>query len=168
MSRFHRTRKGQTAVEMLFILGVVLAGIVVVVPVYTQQSSDSVVLSAVRDAASQATAYINMGVLSNDSAYAPLNEVINNYTGYSNAGFRFLGVGVLSENSTAIVLSVKFEHSLPSNSTQDGKMALAVGNFIKGYLGGISGFNLRNGHLYADNRLLKFNVTVGETWEVVS
>ncbi|WP_297504093.1 hypothetical protein [Thermococcus sp.] len=168
MSGLNNIRKGQTAVEMLFILGVILAGIVVVVPVYTQQSSDSVTLTAIRDASSQAAAYINMGVVSSDTSYAPLNEVINNYTGYSNVGFRFVGLEVLSENSTSLVVAVKFEHDLPPNSTRDGKIALAIGEFLKGYLGGIHGFTLRNGHLYTDNRLLKFNVTVGETWEVVS
>lgn len=168
MSRFPRTRKGQTAVEMLFILGVILAGIVVVVPVYTHQSSDSVMLTTVRDAASQAAAYINMGVLSNDSAYIPLNEVINNYTGYSNAGFRFVGLRVLEENSTSIVVAVKFAHDLSLNPTQNGKIAVAIGEFIKGYLRGVSGFSQRGGQIYADNRLLKFNVTVCETWVVIS
>ncbi len=168
MSRFHRTRKGQTAVEMLFILGVILAGIVLVVPVYIHQNSNSVMLTAVRDAASQAVAYINMGVLSNDSSYAPLREVINNYTGYSNAGFRFVGLRILEENSTSIVVAVKFAHDLPPNSTRDGKIAVAIGDFIKGYLEGVSGFSQRGGQVYSNNRLLEFNVTVCGTWVVVS
>ena len=167
-SRKPRRVKAQTAVEMLFILGVVLAGVVVIVPVYLQQNSDSTMVAAIRDAASQAAAYINTGVITNDSKYAPLNVVISSYTGYSNPGLRFVGIRIQSENSTTVVVDLKFDHTLSPNSTRDGKIALAIGDFIKGYLKGISGFKPRGGHLYVRNRLLEFNVTVCETWVVVS
>jgi len=168
MSRSARTRKGQTAVEMLFIVGIILAGVVVIIPLYTQESGDSVMLAAVRDAAAQAAAYIETGVVSDKQEYGKLNEIIQDYTEYGSVGFRFAGLGVTSESDEKVTITVKFIHDLSPNPSRDSKIAKNVGEFFKEYLKDVRGFRLENNHLYYAGKLVEFNVTVGETWEVVS
>ena len=153
---------------MLFILGIILAGIVVIIPIYNQESSDSVMLAAIRDAAAQAAAYIDTGVVSDDPLYGNLTEVIENYTNYRSVGFRFVGIKTQSENETSVKILVKFEHDMAKNSTRDRAVADHIGEFLKNYLSSVRGFSMMGGSLYQNGRLVVFNVTVGETWEVVS
>ena len=164
----YQGKRGQTAVETLFIFGLILIGVLVIVPIYAKQGSDSVLLYAVRDASSQAASYLNMGVTSSNPKYVSLNPIVERYTNYSNAGFRFVGVRVQLENDTTLVLKLKFEHSLPNNSTLDSSIARAIGIFLKEYLKDVKGLSYKNGHIYSRDRMVVFNVTVGETWEVVS
>ena len=168
MSQYQRARRAQTSLEMLFILGIILAGIVVIIPIYTQESSDPVMLAAIRDAAAQAAAYIDTGVVSDDPLYGNLTEVIEKYTDYQSVGFRFVGIKTQSENGTSVKILVKFEHDLAENSTRDKAVAGYIGGFLKNYLSGVRGFSMRGGSLYQNGRLVVFNVTVSETWEVVS
>ncbi|KUH34049.1 hypothetical protein APY94_03495 [Thermococcus celericrescens] len=168
MSRLAGSRKGQTSVEMLFIVGIILAGVVVIIPLYTQESGDSVMLAAVRDAAAQAAVYIETGVISDKPEYEALNDIIKNYTEYGSVGFRFAGLGVTSESDEKVTITVKFTHDLSSNSSRDSKIAKGIGRFFREYLKDVRGFRLDGGHLYYAGRLVEFNVTVGETWEVVS
>ena len=168
MSGSVKRLSGQTAVEMLCILSVILIGVVVVVPIYTQESGDSVMLAAVRDAASQAAGYIDAGVISYDSMYSDLNDIIKDYTGYQSAGFRFVGIRVQSSDNTGVLILIKFEHDLARNSTRDRAIATAIGNFLKNYLSNVRGFAIQDEKLYQGGRLVEFNVTVGETWEVIS
>jgi len=160
-------RRGQTAFEMLFIIGIFFVGLLLVVSPYITQSRDTSLITAVRDASSLATSYINAGVISNDSVFTPLNDIIKNYTQYENVDFRFIGLKTEVENSTEVIILVKFEHDLPENQSQDAIMASSLGKFLKGYLGRIRGFRWRNGHVYYGDRLITFNITVGETWEVI-
>ena len=163
-----RIRKGQTAIEMLFIVGIILTGIVVIVPLYVHESGDSVMITVVRDAAAQAAVYIETGVVTNKPGYEKLNEIIQNYTEYRSVEFRFVGLGVTSESDRNITIAVKFIHGLSQNTSRDSRIARDIGEFFKEYLKDVKGFQLEEGHLYYRGRLIEFNVTVGRTWEVVS
>jgi hypothetical protein len=152
---------------MLFILGLILTGIVIIVPIYTQESSETMMIAAVRDAAAQAATYIDTGVVSDDPVYGNLTKIIEDYTNYQSIGFRFIGVKTQSQNETTVKIIVKFEHSMAGNSTRDKAIAGYIGNFLKDYLSGVRGFAMRDGHLYQNGKQVVFNITVGGTWEVV-
>jgi len=163
-----RVHRGQTAIEVLFILGIIFTGIVVIVPIYTQESEDSVMVAAVRDAASQAAVYIEAGVVSDTPEYKNLNEIIEHYTGYQSVGFRLIGVKVVSESDEKVIIAVKFAHELSPDSTRDSGMARKIGEFFKDYLKDVNGFHLEGGHLYHRGKLVEFEIDVSGTLEVVS
>jgi len=167
MSRLRGNHKGQVAIEMLFVLAVILTGIVLVVPVYLQGSGDSLMLVAVRDASAHAAAYIETGVVIDSPVYRGLNIIIANYTAYRSVGFKFVGVTIQSEDDVGVRVLVKFSHDLGENSTRDEAIAENIGKFLKAYLSDVNGFMLDGEHLYYRNKLVVFNVTVGETSEVI-
>lgn len=168
MSGSARARRGQTAIEMLFILGIILTGIVVIAPLYTQESGESFLVAAVRGAASQAAVYIEAGVVSDKPRYEDLNEIIQDYTEYQSVGFRLAGVSLVSESNGKVTVAVKFTHDLSPEPTRDSGIAGKIGEFLKDYLKDVNGFYLEDGHLYYRGSLVEFKIAVGETLEVIS
>lgn len=168
MSGSARARRGQTAIEMLFILGIILTGIVVIVPLYTQESGESLLVAAVRDAASQAAVYIEAGVISDTPGYEDLNDIIQGYTEYRSVGFRLVGVSLVSESSERVTIAVKFTHNFSPEPSRDSGIARKIGEFLKNHLKDVNGFYLKDGHLYYGGRLVEFKIAVGETLEVIS
>lgn len=152
---------------MMLIFAIIFTGIVLVLPPYVQESSDTLLITAVRDGASHAATYLNIGVLSEEPVYLPLNRVIEDYTNYQDVDFRFAGIGVESSNSTEVTISLVFVHGLPPNATRDSNIARAIGDFLKGYLTGVKGFSLNGGHLYYGGHLVKFKITVDGSEVVV-
>jgi len=155
------SRSAQTAVEALVLVGVIIAGIVVVVPAYLDNNSKISLTSAVRDAADFAANYVSLGVEKED--YADLNDAIRALN-YQAGGIRFLGLEVKgSENVTIVTL--KFECLVECDEARVGR---DLGQFIKSYLANNNGeFSIRNGTLIFNNQEIWFNVTVNSVWVVV-
>lgn len=109
------SRRGQTAIESLFIIAIVMAGIAVVVPAYLNENRTSSVAAYVRASASHAADYINMGVTSNQSPYTLLNPLVANISG--NPHLRFANMTV-DDNGTTITVNLTFVSTmnLPSSA----------------------------------------------------
>ncbi|QDA30675.1 hypothetical protein FH039_02280 [Thermococcus indicus] len=167
MSRSERRLKAQTSLEVLFILAIILGGVVFTMRIYIKQNSDTLLIAGVRDASSRAAAYISTGVEVDGSVYAPLNEVMENYTGFKPVSFRFAGLKTQLETEGKVVLLIKFEHDLYLSEGENEKIAGAIGEFMVDYLDLSRDFTLRDGKLYQGGREVEFNVTVNGDWVVV-
>lgn len=156
----------------MFIFAMILTGIVLIVPTYLQENSGSLLLVAIKDASTQATSYLNLGVVNwGDKRYSPLNNVIINCS-YRSLDMRFIGLEVLSETSTNVTVEVKFVRP-PANRSVDEVLAGVIGRFLQTYLGGVSGFTLIQEndtvyHLYYRGKLVEFVVYVNGVRRVIS
>lgn len=72
-----RTSRAQTAIEMIFILSVIFVGLILVIPSYTDNSTNMAIVSYVRSSVSKAIDYLNTGVASDDENYALLNPLLD-------------------------------------------------------------------------------------------
>ncbi|MFA4668960.1 hypothetical protein QDY65_00180 [Pyrococcus kukulkanii] len=155
------SRSAQTAVEMLVLVGVIIAGIVIVVPAYLDNNSKVSLTSAVRDAADFAANYVSLGVEGKD--YPDLNDAIRALN-YQPDGIRFIGLNVKEEGNVTIV-TLKFECLVECDEARVGS---DLGQSIKSYLAHNNGeFSIRNGTLIFNNQEIWFNVTVNSVWVVV-
>ncbi|NJE05778.1 hypothetical protein E3E36_06395 [Thermococcus sp. M36] len=158
--------RGQTSVEMLFILSIILLGVLLLIPTHLQGSYDSAVLVSVRGAASDAEAYLRVGVMVlDDPIYVPLNEVIQNYS--DSARIRFIGAAIRNETGQSMAVLVDFEHDTSISPADEYRIAGALGEFIKNRLAAQPGFSIKSGNLYYEGRRVILNVSVGESWAVV-
>jgi len=71
------SKRGQTSIEELFILIIILAGAMVVIPGYLDNDAKASVVVHVKDVTREGCDYLNLGVIINESKYAPLNGIIN-------------------------------------------------------------------------------------------
>jgi len=176
--RFRGTgRRAQTAVEMLFIFGVMLAGIILLIPPYSQESSETVFAAAVRDGVSQATSFLNMGVVRWDSgedvrAYDKLSWIINNGSllNYRSAEIRLTSMSI-DYGKDRIIVKLTFVRS-SEDAKLDGILARNIGKFLQLYLSKIRGAELvevsKNTYrLYYLGKRVIFDVTVNGRERVV-
>ncbi|RLF86615.1 hypothetical protein DRN41_02170, partial [Thermococci archaeon] len=73
--------KGQTAIEMIFILSVIFIGLMLVLPSYTDNNTNIMIVSYVRSSLSKAIDYLNTGVMTDDEPYkSTLNPLLSQIT----------------------------------------------------------------------------------------
>ncbi|KPU63826.1 hypothetical protein EP1X_01110 [Thermococcus sp. EP1] len=73
--------KGQTAIEMIFILGILFIGLIMIVPSYTDNNTNIMIVSYVRSSLSKAIDYLNTGVMTDDELYkSTLNPLLSQIT----------------------------------------------------------------------------------------
>ncbi|WP_231845573.1 hypothetical protein [Pyrococcus abyssi] len=72
--------RGQTAIEELFILMILVVGAIVIIPNYIENDAKNLAIVNIRDVAKRACDYINMGVIVDDPTHEPLNAIIENST----------------------------------------------------------------------------------------
>ena len=73
--------KGQTAIEMIFILSVIFIGLMLVLPSYTDNNTNIMIVSYVRSSLSKAVDYLNTGVMTDDEPYkSTLNPLLSQIT----------------------------------------------------------------------------------------
>ena len=78
--RISRSR-GQTAIEMIFILSVIFIGLMLVLPSYTDNNTNIMIVSYVRSSLSKAVDYLNTGVMTDDEPYkSTLNPLLSQIT----------------------------------------------------------------------------------------
>ncbi|MBP1911752.1 hypothetical protein [Thermococcus stetteri] len=100
-------RRAQVAIESLFVLAIVLTGVAVVVGPYLSSSEAVSADVYVKNAASDACAYLNMGVLLSDSLHQPLNEILQ-LSNYSPG--TFMVEGISSEGEKTLTVTVVMSH----------------------------------------------------------
>lgn len=105
-------RRAQTALETLFILGIILTGIFLIVPPYLDSSEETSIVVQVRNAASDACAYLNTGVKVEDWLHEPLNEILEASI-YSSSNFVLEGISTTqSGNIITVNVIIKSQKSL--------------------------------------------------------
>lgn len=147
--------KGQTALEMLLLLGVILTGLVVVIS-SSLPTQEGVTLSfEVRNAASDACTYLQMAVVVNDSIYAPLNNIIKSFN-YTPIQCRLSSYSTdLSDDSVNIF--VVFAYEGPNNNS----VQLALERYLFLKLSTYRGFSVVNGSLYYGGKPVELEVRTG-------
>ena len=75
------SRTAQTAIEMIFILSVIFIGLMLVLPSYTDNNTNIMIVSYVRSSLSKAVDYLNTGVMTDDEPYkSTLNPLLSQIT----------------------------------------------------------------------------------------
>ncbi|WP_297489509.1 hypothetical protein [Thermococcus sp.] len=145
--------KAQTAIEVLFITGIILLGAAVITPYYLGNNDRAFILMQVKGAASTACSYINTGVVEEGPEYAPLNSLIKALN-YTSPGCIVKGVG--EERASGLMnVRVVLEYRGPVDG---GSLEKAVAAFIVGELKSKNGVISENGLLKYGR--VSFNVTV--------
>ncbi|ASJ11639.1 hypothetical protein [Thermococcus thioreducens] len=149
-------RKAQTAIEVLFITAIILAGILLVVPTYLDENTASSIISYIRGSASDACAYLNTGVIINESIYTPLNAIIN-ASNYTYRAFQLAGVRTAEINGT-IQVNVTITYTgagLPESTVEAN-----IKQYIEDDLISKTNVVKQNGKLYLGGREIEINVDV--------
>ncbi|ASJ01185.1 hypothetical protein [Thermococcus gorgonarius] len=156
MSQLRNKARAQTALEVLFLTGIILLGAALVVRPYLKNNSSSELILHVRGAAESACAYLNTGVVLKDEKYTSLNDVIVS-ANYSSIGCIVRGVGITQEDegSVSIKVSVEYHKNLDRDQLKD-----AISDFIKRELKSRSGFTEKDGELYHWKRRVKIDLEV--------
>lgn len=147
------SRRGQTAIETLFIVAIVMAGIALAVPTYLNENRTVSIAAYVRASASHAADYINMGVAYNESPYTILNPLLSNISGNPHLGLVNMTV---SDNGTVVNITLTFVSSatLPSNAPD------LVESFIVEDVARNTNAGKRGSNLIYSNREIVVNVRV--------
>jgi len=145
--------RAQTAIEVLFITGIILLGAAVITPYYLGNSDRAFILMQVKGAASTACSYIDTGVVKEGPEYTPLNPLIKTLN-YTSPGCVVEGVGE-EEASGWMNVRVVLEYRGP---LEGGSLEKAVSAFIVGELKSKNGMMIENGLLKYGR--VRFNVTV--------
>jgi len=153
--RSRSRRRGQTAVELLFILAIILTGVVYILPSAVHTNRSVAATDAFRTAGSDVCAYLNTGVVVNDSIHAPLNKLVVLWN-YTPIGCRLVGLSVVPVNGT---LNVSIVYSYPDPGTKPAFVG-NVTEFLKLRLSSIRGFRLAGGKLYYGGTRVNLTVVV--------
>ncbi|AEO13907.1 hypothetical protein [Thermococcus sp. AM4] len=145
--------KGQTALEVLFIAGIILIGAAIILPGYMNTNTDTVVLMHVKNAADNACSYLGTGVEVEDPAYSPLNTLIEEVN-YSSIQCRVERTFIVSSTGDSISLNVTVIYSGPLSAAD---VESAVSEFIKNRLES-EGFSLVGGALTYGGKTMSITV----------
>ncbi len=163
-----RRGKGQTAVEVLLIMAVLLTGLALIVAPYQESNSKVTALAAVRSVSSDIATYLNLGVIKENSPeLRPLNAIIRDHGDYVVNNFVFDGVKVQSEGRNYLKILVKFRTVGPANSTLDSLLVDAIGKSLDRTLDDMDGFVRKGNAFYYGSLRITLNVTVNERWGVI-
>jgi len=155
-SMLRSRNRAQTAPEMMFIAGIIIVGIMLVVPTYLEESRDISIVAYVRASASRACDYLNMGVLSNDSRYSVLNPVLERLNGLS-PNLRVLKLETSQFNNTITITVVL---TTPYSNIDNETLASAIENFILHDLNTTTNLVLSNGTLVYGDTVVNIVVRV--------
>ena len=146
-------RRGQTALELMFIFAIIMAGLVVVVNAYVPASSTVSLTYYVRGAASDACSFLATGTVVNETRYSALNTIIIS-ANYSSVGCRVLGVSVEKSTSQWNV-TIKMDVAVPLSGSV---FKVAVRDYLVNSLSHVNGFSLRGGEIYYKNVPVRINI----------
>ncbi len=150
-------RKGQIAIEVLFITAIILTGIAIIVPPYLNENSATSVLVYVKSSASDACSYINSGVTVEREPYTLLNLVVKK-SNYTSPDFNVLSV-TENENGNKITVNVEIGYSGKVDLNND-SIARALKEFIVNDLVTHTDVNLKGNTMYYNDKLLSINIHV--------
>ncbi|USH00490.1 hypothetical protein K1720_03255 [Thermococcus argininiproducens] len=102
--------KGQTAIEMIFILGILFIGLIMIVPSYTDNNTNIMIVSYVRSSLSKAIDYLNTGVMTDDEPYkSTLNPLLSQITENPHLSIKnFTSEESISEVNITILISTPY------------------------------------------------------------
>ncbi|NJE85581.1 hypothetical protein E3E23_07055 [Thermococcus sp. CX2] len=149
-------RKAQTAIESLFIIAIILTGILIIVPPYLNENRDISLVVYVRNSASNACAYLNTGVVTNETEYTPLNAIItaNNYTYYS---FQLASL-TMKELADRIQVNVTILYA--GGTFPETSIETNIEQYIVNDLASKTNVQMRDGKLYFGGKEVEINVDV--------
>ncbi|WP_461867089.1 hypothetical protein [Thermococcus sp.] len=123
-------RRGQTSLELLLILSIILFGIAVVIPNYLSSSTSTSLISLTRSSADVACGYLDMGVIVRDTndTYFYLNQLLNPMVKYD---VHVGNVRYAEVNDTIYIkVNILSFTSLPNEQTVEN----GILNFIRAYI----------------------------------
>ncbi|WP_237698519.1 hypothetical protein [Pyrococcus sp. NA2] len=132
--------------EELFILVIIVAGILLLIPNYINDNSKTIAIIHVRDVAQEACDYLNLGVRLSEPKYEPLNNLLNGSTKC------FLNGISLEETKNEINITVYI--------TGRGNMTRGIRDFIINSLKE-RGFSIKNGTLVYNKITINVEVVEG-------
>ncbi|NJE08961.1 hypothetical protein E3E31_10590 [Thermococcus sp. M39] len=148
--------KAQTALEMMFIAGIILLGIALVVPSYFEENKVTSVVTYVRASASRACDYLNMGVFTDDPRYSVLNPALERLNGV-NPNLRVLRLETSQLNNTITITVVL---TTPYSAIDNETLASAIESFIVHDLSTTTNLALSNGTLVYGDTIVNIAVRV--------
>jgi len=147
--------KAQTALEVLFIAGVVLIGAAIILSGYMDNNTDTMVLVHIKNAADNACSYLETGVVIEDPEHSPLNTLIKEVN-YSSIPCRVSRVFVASSTDDSMNISVVIMYSGPLSPEE---VRSAISNFIRNELKS-AGFSEVEGALSYGGKTVSISVEV--------
>ena len=140
---------------MLFILGIIMTGLVVIISSVPPASQGTILVYAMRNAASDTCSYLSNGVLISDTLHEPLNDLVVK-TNYSPIQCRLLSVNV-RRSGAGYNVTLTFSYSGPLR----GAFTSDVGEFVMLKASKYKGFSFSNGTLLFDGSPVQIKVVIG-------
>ncbi|ASJ10377.1 hypothetical protein A3L12_03210 [Thermococcus sp. P6] len=155
----HSRRRAQTSLEVLFITALILTGVLIIVPPYLHENVVTSAVTYVRNSASDACAYLNTGVVVNESLYEPLNEIIEavNYT------YRAFQISGIETEETEGRIRVKVGISYTGSGMDEGAIESGIREYIEGDLTSRTNVVEKKGKLYLNGYEIEIEVDVVRT-----
>jgi len=149
-------RRAQTAIEALFIIAIILAGVLIIVPPYLNENRDISLVVYARNSASNACAYLNTGVVINEAGYAPLNVIIkaDNYTYHT---FQLTSIS-MNELDSKIQVNIIITYS--GSAVPEATLEANIKQYIVNDLASNTNVRLSGGKLYFGGKEVEINVDV--------
>ncbi|WP_457752213.1 hypothetical protein [Thermococcus sp.] len=151
-------RRGQTAIEALFIMAIILTGVALIAPTYIRSSSITTMDVYVRDAASSACDYLNEGVNVSDTLHEPLNPIVKELN-YSYGFFALDGVHT-STSGNDVNVTVVITSKLSLSSGQISVVESAIKEYMLRYISSRPNVSRDGEYLYFGGRRFSIQVTV--------
>jgi len=125
-------KRGQTSLEYLLLMTVILLSVSAIAASYAKTSSSMSLTAVVRETGSIACSYVNTGVVKNSSQpYSYLNDAIT-YLGYRSPLLKVESINVTVGSSVDI--NMTFLTGITLNSTAREKLGSYVRSFVAEYL----------------------------------
>ncbi|NJE11198.1 hypothetical protein [Thermococcus sp. MAR1] len=160
MSNLATRRKGQVAIEALFITAIILTGILILVPPYLEENRNTTILAYVRSSASSACLYLNSGVTVGSQPYNILNPVIEK-SNYTSRNFIVSSISS-SKSGDTIIISIQVKYSGKIDLNND-NIAKAIQDFLVKDLLNHTDAKMDGEILYYDGKKISINVSVVRT-----
>lgn len=157
MSNSATRRKGQVAIEVLFITAIILTGIVILVPSYLDENRSATLLAYVKSSTSSACSYLNSGVTVNNQPYSLLNAVIEK-SNYTSRNFMVSSISS-SESGDTITINIQIRYSGKIDLDND-NIAKAIHDFLVRDLLDHTDAKMEGKTLYYDGKKVSINVNV--------
>lgn len=154
-----RTSRAQTAIEMVFILSIIFIGLILIIPSYSDNSTNMAIVSAVRSSTSKAITYLNTGVTSDEEPYVMLNPVMEEI--HNAEGNPHLAIKTLESEESGSDVNITITLSTPFSSVESiANLNETIKDFIEKDLLQSFRFTNSSGSLTYGGKIVRIKVRV--------
>ncbi|NJE25919.1 hypothetical protein E3E22_04645 [Thermococcus sp. MV5] len=143
---------------MIFILSILFIGLIMIVPSYTDNNTNMMIVSYVRSSLSKAIDYLNTGVMTDDEPYSELNPIMRNITENPHLSLKSLtSEESRNEVNITVTLSTPFRSIANLTNLNESIKAFVEKDLVQNFR-----FTNNSDTLYYGGKEVNIEIVVGE------